>query len=53
MIKVGDEVTWDGKTGTIISINRPACKCKGKGHYMIDVDGVSYKVPITTTLEKL
>ena len=55
MIEVGDKVTWDGKIGTIISVNRPACKCKGKGkgHYMIDVDGVSYKVPITTTLEKL
>jgi hypothetical protein len=52
MIEVGDKVTWDGKIGTIISINRPACKCKGKGHYMIDVDGVSYKVPVTTKLEK-
>jgi hypothetical protein len=51
-MEVGDKVTWDGKVGVVLSINRPKCKCKGKGHYMIDVDGVSYKVPITTKLEK-
>ena len=53
MIEVGNAVTWDGKTGVVTSINRPKCKCKGKGDYMIDVEGVIYKVPISTELVKL
>lgn len=50
-MEVGDKVIWDGKIGTITGIERPRCKCKGKGSYLIEFDGVVTKIPITTKLE--
>lgn len=52
MLEVGDKVIWEGKIGTIVSISRPKCKCKGMGTYNIDVDGVINKVSLRTKLEK-
>ena len=40
-MEIGDKVTWDGKVGTIVNVVRPKCKCKGKGHYVINVNGVN------------
>jgi hypothetical protein len=51
-MEIGDKVTWNGHVGIITDILKPACKCKGKGHYLIDVNGVINKIPITTKLEK-
>jgi hypothetical protein len=50
-MEIGDRVTWNGHVGTLVGIDRPKCKCKGQGHYRIDVDGVINKIPINTKLE--
>jgi hypothetical protein len=50
-MEVGDKVTWNGHIGVITDIERPRCKCKGKGNYLIELNGVIKKIPITTKLE--
>lgn len=50
-MEIGDRVTWNGHIGVITGIERPKCKCKGQGNYLIDVNGVINKIPITTKLE--
>lgn len=45
-MEIGDKVTWNGHIGTITGIDKPRCKCKGRGHYLIDVNGVINKIPI-------
>ena len=40
-MNIGDKVKFedpfsDTLIGEIVSINRPRCKCKGMGHYIID-----------------
>jgi|TARA_R110000803_G_scaffold208584_1_gene277356 hypothetical protein len=49
-MEIGDRVTWNGHIGTLVSIDKPRCKCKGQGHYKIDVGGVINKIPIKTKL---
>ena len=50
-MEVGDKVTWNGHVGVITDIIRPKCKCKGQGHYLIDVGGVINKISINTKLK--
>lgn len=50
-MEIGDKVIWDGQIGVINGIEKPRCKCKGKGYYLIYVNGVINKVPLTVKLK--
>jgi hypothetical protein len=50
-MEIGNKVTWNGHVGVITDIVKPKCKCKGQGHYVIDVNGVLNKIPLNTKLE--
>jgi hypothetical protein len=50
-MKIGDKVIFndpfnDTLTGEIIDVARPRCKCKGKGHYVVDFGGFTKNIKI-------
>jgi len=52
-MNIGDKVLYNGEVATLVEEVRPACKCKGKGHYTLQIEGSNFRkeVPITTILE--
>jgi hypothetical protein len=50
-MNIGDKVKFEDpfsetKTGVIISIIKPRCKCKGKGHYVVDFGDFTKNIKI-------
>jgi len=50
-MKIGDTVIFNDPTigtlnGKIINVIIPSCKCKGKGHYVVDFDGFTKNIKI-------
>ena len=48
---IGDKVIFedplnDTLIGKIVDKNQPRCKCKGKGHWLVDFDGEVTKIKI-------
>ena len=37
-LEIGTRIRYKQFTGTVTSISRPKCKCKGKNQYHIEVD---------------
>jgi hypothetical protein len=35
-MKIGDKVIYRGIKGVIIDVQKPRCKCKGQGKYIVD-----------------
>lgn len=50
-MNIGDKVKFedpfsDTLIGEIVSINRPKCKCKGKGYYVVDFGSYTKQIKI-------
>ena len=50
-MNIGDKVKFedpfsDTLIGEIVSINRPKCKCKGKGYYVVDFGDFTKNIKI-------
>ena len=50
-MKIGDKVIFedpfkDTLIGEIVYQHQPKCKCKGKGHWLVDFDGEVTKIKI-------
>jgi hypothetical protein len=50
-MNIGDKVIFndpfsDTLNGEIIDVVRPSCKCKGKGHYVVDFGGFTKNIKI-------
>jgi hypothetical protein len=50
-MNVGDKVLFEGKVLTVVNEVRPKCRCKGDGYYVLEFEGTTIKVPLTTVLE--
>jgi hypothetical protein len=50
-MNVGDKVKFEDPfsetlIGEIVSVNKPKCKCKGLGHYIVDFDGETRQIKL-------
>lgn len=52
-MKVGDKVLYNNQIATIVRESRPKCRCKGRGYYLLEIEGSDYEIqiPLTTNLE--
>ena len=50
-MNIGDKVKFEDPfsetlIGEIVSVNKPKCKCKGLGHYIVDFDGETRQIKL-------